>query len=169
MPLNAVLNGPPAEKGNVHLRVALAITLFALAADAVASSPCVAQSPEKMLSESTVAVVGEVVSVTPVDINGVAASTERAVRGLYRVRVVEEFKGSARDEYTLIGELARPKLPPGQVYVEEAGFVPEVGKRYVFFGWGTPLKVSGCGSVPYGQAKSLIEALRKQKKGRGIG
>jgi len=164
-----VLNGPSAEKGNVRLRVATAITLFALAANAFASSPCIAQSPEKTLSESTLAVVGEVISVTPADINGVAAAAEKAVRGLYRVRVVEEFKGGARAEYALIGELARPRLPPGQVYVEEAGFVPEVGKKYVLFGWGTPLKLSGCGSVPYSQAKSLIEALRKQKKGRGIG
>lgn len=143
-----------------------AFAIVGLATDVFPSSPCVLRTPQQTIDGSTIAVVGAVVSVRPVDIDGVAALKTEGTRGLYRVRVIEEFKGKRQAEYELIGDLPRPTLPPGRVYLEDEGFIPAVGKRYVLFGWDSPLRIDGCGSTAYDEARDLMKALRKYSKER---
>ncbi|MEO8502075.1 MAG: hypothetical protein ABI565_14240 [Vicinamibacteria bacterium] len=108
--------------------------------------------------------LGEILSVSPVDAKGLPTSSDQAVQGMYQVRVLEEFKGTMRLQYGLLSDIARPKLPEALVYAEDEGFVPEAGKRYLLFAWGALQRVDGCASLPYSEAKKALKILRKGAK-----
>ena len=128
-----------------------------------AESPCVEVEVAAALAHAKVVILGEVTAMTPTDLSGQPAEISRAVRALYRVRVLEEFKGSGAAEYALLGDRPRPPAADGLVYATD-GMPLSVGRRYLLFAWGQPdnLQVDPCPpTAPIESAHNTLTLLRQ--------
>lgn len=148
--------------------MALRLTLAAvvvLAMPALATSPCVILEPEEVLHGARYAFVGKVVSRTPADLDGRPADARDAVRGIYGIQVIEEFKGEKRPVYEVIGDWP-VQAPEGYVLA----FTPwplEVGKEYLVVAWGEPPRIDPCASDERRDvAKKTLAAFRQFAKTR---
>ena len=140
------------------------VGLLAMAvAGAGAESPCVEVEVAAALAHAKVVILGEVTASTPTDLSGQPVELSRAVRALYRVRVLEEFKGSGAAEYDFLGDLPRPPAADGLVYVTD-GMPLTVGRVYLLFAWGNPeaLQVDPCPpTAPIESAHKTLTLLRQ--------
>ena len=132
-----------------------------------ADSPCVEVDALQALQHEKVVIVAEVVSATPSDRKGKAVQLSEAVRALYQVRVLEEFKGSRLKQYALLGDLPRQPAPPGLVYLGDEGLPLIVGRKYLLFAWGDPLKIDPCPpTAPLSEASKALALLRQRVQSR---
>jgi hypothetical protein len=143
-----------------------------MAAPVGASSPCVTVDLEVAYAHARYVFVGQVRERVPSTYEGVPVSSDQAVRALYTLTVVEEFKGTGAAEYQVVGDLAPPPSPSvesGLVQVGE-GWPLELGARYLIFAWGSPPRVDPCPpSAEFKKAGKTIKLLRRlgfQRPGR---
>ena len=136
------------------------LVLLTSTGSANATSPCVQLDTLKAASLSDVVVVGEVLDAVPSDGIGRPAAASQAVRALYRVRVVEEFKGRGNSQYRILGD---PPRVADQAALDP-GYPLQTGKKYLLLASGEPLRLQPCPPTgPIDQAEEAVRLLRQQR------
>ena len=116
-----------------------------------------------------VVVVGDLIGWSPANFEGKVVRTSadgRPVKALYRIRVVEEFKGTGETEYAALGPFPRRRPRPGQpTWVIGPGQPLFAGERYLIFASGDPLTIDICPpTAPAANADDALSTLRSHLK-----